>query len=109
MPITTRALQKTAADQPFRIAEIERRDPRPNDVVIAIKAAGICHSDIHTIRDEWGEAPFPLTVGHEIAGVVEAVGDAVTRHAVGTGSVSAAWWTRAANARTAKKVKNSIA
>ena len=83
MPIRTRALQKTAPDQPFRIAEIERRDPRPNDVVIAIKAAGICHSDIHTIRDEWGAAPFPLTVGHEIAGVVEAVGDAVTRHAVG--------------------------
>ncbi len=83
MPILTQALQKTAPDQPFRVAEIERRDPRPNDVVIAIKAAGICHSDIHTIRDEWGSAPFPLTVGHEIAGVVEAVGDAVTRHRVG--------------------------
>ncbi|MGM1029886.1 MAG: NAD(P)-dependent alcohol dehydrogenase [Actinomycetota bacterium] len=83
MPILTQALQKTAADQPFRITQIERRDPRPNDVVIAIEAAGICHSDIHTIRDEWGPAPFPLTVGHEIAGIVEAVGDAVTRHAVG--------------------------
>lgn len=83
MPILTQALQKTAPDQPFRIATIERRDPRPNDVVIAIKAAGICHSDIHTIRNEWGEAPFPLTVGHEIAGIVESVGDAVTRHAVG--------------------------
>jgi len=83
MPIPTQALQKTAPDQPFRVATIERRDPRPNDVVIAIKAAGICHSDIHTIRDEWGSAPFPLTVGHEIAGVVEAVGDAVTRHRVG--------------------------
>ncbi|MCH1882810.1 NAD(P)-dependent alcohol dehydrogenase [Agrococcus sp. ARC_14] len=83
MPILTKALQKTAPDQPYRVAQIERRDPRPNDVVIAIKAAGICHSDIHTIRDEWGKAPFPLTVGHEIAGIVEAIGDAVTRHAVG--------------------------
>ncbi|WP_072313733.1 NAD(P)-dependent alcohol dehydrogenase [Agrococcus sp. Marseille-P2731] len=83
MPILTKALQKTAPDQPYRVAQIERRDPRPHDVVIAIKAAGICHSDIHTIRDEWGSAPFPLTVGHEIAGIVEAVGDAVTRHAVG--------------------------
>ncbi|RWR18204.1 NAD(P)-dependent alcohol dehydrogenase [Agrococcus lahaulensis] len=83
MPIPTKALQKTGPDQPYRVATIERRDPRPNDVVIAIKAAGICHSDIHTIRDEWGKAPFPLTVGHEIAGVVEAVGDAVTKHAVG--------------------------
>jgi uncharacterized zinc-type alcohol dehydrogenase-like protein len=51
--------------------------------VIAIKAAGICHSDIHTIRNEWGEARFPLTVGHEIAGVVEAVGSGVTRWRVG--------------------------
>ena len=83
MPILTKALQKTAPDQPYRVVQIARRDPRPHDVVIAIRAAGICHSDIHTIRDEWGRAPFPLTVGHEIAGVVEAVGDAVTRHAVG--------------------------
>lgn len=83
MPIPTKALQKTGPDQPYRVATIERRDPRPNDVVIAIEAAGICHSDIHTIRDEWGKAPFPLTVGHEIAGIVEAVGDAVTKHAVG--------------------------
>jgi uncharacterized zinc-type alcohol dehydrogenase-like protein len=52
-------------------------------VVIDIKAAGICHSDIHTIRNEWGEAHFPLTVGHEIAGVVEAVGDKVTKFKVG--------------------------
>ncbi|MDN6133348.1 MAG: NAD(P)-dependent alcohol dehydrogenase, partial [Brevibacterium sp.] len=56
---------------------------RPDDVVIDIKAAGICHSDIHTIRNEWGEASFPLTVGHEIAGVVEAVGSDVTDWKVG--------------------------
>lgn len=78
MPIT-KALQKTGPDQPFQVVEIARRDPRPDDVVIDIRAAGICHSDIHTIRNEWGRAHFPLTVGHEIAGVVEAVGPAVTR------------------------------
>lgn len=83
MPFTVKALQKTGPDQPFRVVEIERRDPREHDVVIDIKAAGICHSDIHTIRNEWGEAHFPLTVGHEIAGVVEAVGDGVTRYQVG--------------------------
>lgn len=83
MPISTKVLQKTAPDQPFRVATIERRDPRPDDVVIDIKAAGICHSDIHTIRNEWGEAHFPLTVGHEIAGVVEAVGENVTEYEVG--------------------------
>ncbi|MDN6135112.1 MAG: alcohol dehydrogenase catalytic domain-containing protein, partial [Brevibacterium sp.] len=50
MTFTVKALQKTGPDQPFRVANIERRDPRPDDVVIDIKAAGICHSDIHTIR-----------------------------------------------------------
>lgn len=83
MPFTVKALQKTGPDQPFRVVEIERRDPREHDVVISIRAAGICHSDIHTIRNEWGEAHFPLTVGHEIAGVVEAVGSAVTKYRVG--------------------------
>lgn len=83
MSIETKVLQKTSPDAPFEIATIQRRDPREDDVVIAIKAAGICHSDIHTIRNEWGEAHFPLTVGHEIAGVVEAVGSKVTKWQVG--------------------------
>ncbi|MGO1389479.1 NAD(P)-dependent alcohol dehydrogenase [Brachybacterium alimentarium] len=83
MPFTVKALQKTGPDQPFQVATIERRDPRADDVVIDIKAAGICHSDIHTIRNEWGEAHFPLTVGHEIAGVVSAVGDSVTDWKIG--------------------------
>ena len=83
MPIIVKALQKDGPDQPFKVVEIERRDPRPDDVVIDIKAAGICHSDIHTIRNEWGQAHFPLTVGHEIAGVVEAVGSGVTKYKPG--------------------------
>lgn len=83
MSISTKALQKTAPDAPFQVVTIERRDPRADDVVIDIKAAGICHSDIHTIRNEWGEAHFPLTVGHEIAGVVAAVGSEVTKWKVG--------------------------
>lgn len=83
MPISVKALQKTGPDQPYRVAQIDLRDPRADDVVISIKAAGICHSDIHTIRNEWGKAHFPLTVGHEIAGVVEAVGSEVTKYKVG--------------------------
>ena len=83
MTFTVKALQKTGPDAPFEVRTIERRDPRPNDVVIAIKAAGICHSDIHTIRQEWGPVTYPLAVGHEIAGVVEAVGSGVTAFAVG--------------------------
>ena len=83
MSIKVKALQKTGPDQPFRIAEIERRQPSGSDILIDIKAAGICHSDIHTIRNEWGQAHFPLTVGHEIAGVVEAIGEEVTKFKVG--------------------------
>lgn len=83
MPFTVKALQKASADEPFRVVEIERRDPRADDVVIDIKAAGVCHSDIHTVRNEWGQAHFPLAVGHEIAGVVSAVGEGVTKYQVG--------------------------
>jgi uncharacterized zinc-type alcohol dehydrogenase-like protein len=62
---------------------IERRDVGPDDVLIEIKYAGICHSDIHTVRGDWGAQTYPLTVGHEIAGVVSAVGSSVTKWAVG--------------------------
>ena len=82
MPTTTPALIADSATSGFRQGTIERRDLRPDDVRIAIAFAGICHSDIHTVREEWGPAHFPLTVGHEIAGTVLEVGDEVTRHAV---------------------------
>jgi alcohol dehydrogenase (NADP+) len=83
MPTTTPALIADSATSGFRQGTIERRDLRPDDIRIAIAFAGICHSDIHTVREEWGPAHFPLTVGHEIAGTVLEVGDEVTRHAVG--------------------------
>ena len=83
MPTTTPALIADSATSGFRQGTIERRDLRPDDIRIDIAYAGICHSDIHTAREEWGPAHFPLTVGHEIAGTVVAVGDEVTRHAVG--------------------------
>lgn len=62
---------------------IERREVGTNDVRIAIKFAGICHSDIHQGRGGWGEAIFPMVPGHEIAGVVVEVGSSVTKFAVG--------------------------
>jgi uncharacterized zinc-type alcohol dehydrogenase-like protein len=68
---------------PFEKTTIERRDLGPTDVLIRIAYAGICHSDIHTGREEWGKANFPLVPGHEIAGVVEETGAAVVKHAVG--------------------------
>lgn len=61
----------------------ERRDPKEHDVVIDIKFCGICHSDIHTVRSEWGEAMYPVVPGHEIAGVVRAVGSKVSKYKVG--------------------------
>lgn len=61
----------------------ERRDPKEHDVVIDIKYSGICHSDIHQARDEWGGSIFPMVPGHEIAGVVTAVGSAVNKFKIG--------------------------
>jgi uncharacterized zinc-type alcohol dehydrogenase-like protein len=63
--------------------EIERRDLLPHDILIDIKFSGICHSDIHQGREEWGQAIFPMVPGHEIAGVVTEVGSAVTKFRVG--------------------------
>ena len=67
----------------FRQGTIERRDLRPDDVRIAVAFAGICHSDIHQAREEWGEARFPMVPGHEIAGTVTEVGSDVTAFQVG--------------------------
>ena len=63
--------------------EFERRELDANDVALDIAFAGICHSDIHQVREEWGPAIFPMVPGHEIAGVVTAVGSLVTKFAVG--------------------------
>lgn len=61
----------------------ERREPKDRDVVVEIKYCGICHSDIHQARDEWGGSIFPMVPGHEISGVVTKVGPKVTKYKVG--------------------------
>lgn len=66
--------------EPFTVT---RRDVGPRDVAIDIKYSGICHSDIHQAHEGWGASIFPMVPGHEIAGVVTEVGDAVTEHSVG--------------------------
>lgn len=68
---------------PFKLTTIERRDIQPHDVLIEIKYAGICHSDIHHARGEWGPTEYPLVPGHEIAGIVMEIGSEVTKYAVG--------------------------
>ena len=57
----------------------DRRDPGPNDVAIAIQFCGVCHSDIHQVRNEWGNAIYPMVPGHEIVGVVSKIGSEVKR------------------------------
>jgi uncharacterized zinc-type alcohol dehydrogenase-like protein len=80
---TVNAIAATSATAPLVRTTIERRDVGPRDVLIEIRYAGVCHSDIHTVRGEWGEIAYPQTVGHEIVGRVTEVGAEVTKHAVG--------------------------
>ena len=79
----TRAYAVPAPGAPLVPHTINRREVGPFDVAIDIKFAGICHSDIHQGLEEWGEAIFPMVPGHEIAGVIVAVGSEVTKFKVG--------------------------
>jgi uncharacterized zinc-type alcohol dehydrogenase-like protein len=72
-----------SATEPLVPTTIKRRDVGPKDVLIEIKYAGVCHSDIHTIRGDWGAITYPQVVGHEIVGVVAEVGSEVTLHQIG--------------------------
>ncbi|HET6295303.1 MAG TPA: NAD(P)-dependent alcohol dehydrogenase [Kribbella sp.] len=83
MSTTTHAIAAAAPGGPLAPATIERRDLRPGDVLIDVAYVGICHSDIHQVNQEWGTAIFPMVPGHEIAGVVAAVGADVTKYQVG--------------------------
>lgn len=74
------AQQATTPLAPFSFM---RRDPKEHDVVIDIEYCGVCHSDIHMTRNEWGHATYPMVPGHEIVGRVTGVGSAVSRFKVG--------------------------
>lgn len=80
---TARAYAATSPTDPLIPLTIERRDLGPHDIAIDIAYAGICHSDIHTVRGEWGPITYPQVVGHEIVGTVAAVGSEVSRYEVG--------------------------
>jgi uncharacterized zinc-type alcohol dehydrogenase-like protein len=81
--MNTRAYAAMAAKTNLVPYEFDRREVGPNDVALDIAYAGICHSDIHQVREEWGPALFPMVPGHEIAGTVTKVGSAVTKFKVG--------------------------
>lgn len=78
-----RAYAAFAADKPMAPWSFSRREPGPDDVVIDVAYCGICHSDLHTARGEWGPIKYPQVVGHEIVGRVSAVGRKVRKFKVG--------------------------
>jgi alcohol dehydrogenase (NADP+) len=81
--LTTAAYAATSARAPLAPFSVERRAPGPQDVLIEILYCGVCHSDIHQARGEWGNSTFPMVPGHEIVGRVTEVGSKVTKLAVG--------------------------
>src|ERR1700704_178239 len=81
--LKTPAFAAFAPGKPFAPFTVERREPGPREVLIEILYCGVCHSDIHQARDEWGGSIFPMVPGHEIVGRVSEVGGGVTKFKVG--------------------------
>ena len=81
--LKTAAYAAASAQSPLAPHSIERREPGPNEVLIDILYCGVCHSDIHQARDEWGGSIFPMVPGHEIVGRVAQVGAQVGKFQVG--------------------------
>jgi uncharacterized zinc-type alcohol dehydrogenase-like protein len=81
--LSTRGYAAQAAGAPLAPFTFSRRDVGSRDLLIRIEYCGICHSDLHQARDEWGDAIFPMVPGHEIIGTVERTGPGVTRFQTG--------------------------
>jgi uncharacterized zinc-type alcohol dehydrogenase-like protein len=81
--MNTRAYAVLEARKPLVPFEFDRREVGAHDVALDIEFSGICHSDIHQAREEWGPAIFPMVPGHEIAGTVTSIGSSVTKFKVG--------------------------
>jgi alcohol dehydrogenase (NADP+) len=79
----TKAYAAQSTISPVEPWSIERRNPKPNDVQIEILYCGVCHSDLHTVRNEWGGTVYPCVPGQEIVGRITAVGDDVKRFKAG--------------------------
>src|SRR5688572_20062487 len=86
--IATKGFAALDASSPLVPFSFERRVPGPHDVHLEIQYCGVCHSDLHQIRNEWGNSIFPMVPGHEIVGKVRRVGELVKKFSVGdTGAV----------------------
>ena len=81
--LATKAYAAYDSTSPLRPFALERREPRAREVVIEILYCGVCHSDLHQVRNEWASSVYPMVPGHEIVGKVTRVGADVTTHAVG--------------------------
>jgi len=81
--MNTKAYAAPDATSPLGPFSLDRREPGPHDVQIEILYCGVCHSDIHQARNEWGNSIYPMVPGHEIVGRITKVGDHVTRFKVG--------------------------
>ena len=79
----TKAFGTEARDADLKQMTIERRTVTPTDVEIEILYCGVCHSDLHTARNDWGGTKYPVVPGHEIVGKVTAIGSEVTKFKVG--------------------------
>jgi uncharacterized zinc-type alcohol dehydrogenase-like protein len=81
--IATKSFAAQSKTTPLAPFEFFRRDLKENDIHIEILFCGVCHSDIHQVRDEWGGSMYPMVPGHEIVGKVVSVGEKVTQFVVG--------------------------
>jgi uncharacterized zinc-type alcohol dehydrogenase-like protein len=80
---SVKAYAALSAEKPLEPWQIDRREPGPEDVEIEILFSGVCHSDIHTARNEWGGTVYPAVPGHEIVGKVTRIGEAVSKFKIG--------------------------
>ena len=84
---TIKAFGTEAAEAPLNQLTIDRRTPTTHDVAIEILYCGVCHSDLHTARNEWHGTVYPCVPGHEIVGKVVSVGDQVSTFKVGVSQI----------------------
>jgi uncharacterized zinc-type alcohol dehydrogenase-like protein len=82
-PFQTKGMAAYSPQSPLKLMEFERRALGPKDVAIKLHYCGVCHSDIHTIHEDWGKVQFPQIVGHELAGEVVNVGSSVSKFVIG--------------------------
>ncbi len=83
MALSTAAYAAQSATDPLTPWTFDRKEPEANEVLIDIAYCGVCHSDLHFVRNEWGFSVYPMVPGHEIVGHVKQVGAGVTRYKVG--------------------------